>query len=330
MLDDGVVGSLSPERVGGVLRPKVDGAVVLDELSRGVDLKAFVLFSSAAGTLGGPGQGSYAAANAFLDALAQRRRALGLPATSLGWGFWEERSGLTGHLGRADLNRMSRVGIAPMTSLEGLALFDAACATDEPMLLPMRLETSALRALAASGTVPPLLSALVRTPVRRTAADGGGAANGAESLQERLSKVSAAERAGALEDLVVAQVASVLGHASVAAVEPGRPFKELGFDSLTAVELRNRLKNATGLRLPATLVFDHPTPEAVAAHLGAKLFPDAANTAPGAGAPGDPAPDDGSRAGTGGDRDGAQDLTDSIDTMDIDHLVSLALDGKDG
>ncbi|MER7156881.1 acyl carrier protein, partial [Streptomyces lydicus] len=172
--------------------------------------------------------------------------------------------------------------------------------------------------------------ALVRTPVRRTAADGGGAANGAESLQERLSKVSAAERAGALEDLVVAQVASVLGHASVAAVEPGRPFKELGFDSLTAVELRNRLKNATGLRLPATLVFDHPTPEAVAAHLGAKLFPDAANTAPGAGAPGDPAPDDGSRAGTGGDRDGAQDLTDSIDTMDIDHLVSLALDGKDG
>nr|WP_107487515.1 type I polyketide synthase [Streptomyces sp. MOE7] len=330
VLDDGVVGALSPERVAGVLRPKVDGAVVLDEVSRGVDLKAFVLFSSAAGTLGGPGQGSYAAANAFLDALAQRRRALGLPATSLGWGFWEERSGLTGHLGRADLNRMSRVGIAPMTSLEGLALFDAACATDEPMLLPMRLETSALRALAASGTVPPLLSALVRTPVRRTAADGGGAANGAESLQERLSKVSAAERAGALEDLVVAQVASVLGHASVAAVEPGRPFKELGFDSLTAVELRNRLKNATGLRLPATLVFDHPTPEAVAAHLGAKLFPDAANTAPGAGAPGDPTPDEGSRAGTGGDRDGAQDLTDSIDTMDIDHLVSLALDGKDG
>ncbi|MFH9227189.1 type I polyketide synthase [Streptomyces lydicus] len=330
VLGDGVVGSLSPERVGVVLRPKVDGAVVLDEVSRGVDLKAFVLFSSAAGTLGGPGQGSYAAANAFLDALAQRRRALGLPATSLGWGFWEERSGLTGHLGRADLNRMSRVGIAPMTSQEGLALFDAACATDEPMLLPMRLETSALRALAASGTVPPLLSALVRTPVRRTAADGGGAANGAESLQERLSKVSAAERAGALEDLVVAQVASVLGHASVAAVEPGRPFKELGFDSLTAVELRNRLKNATGLRLPATLVFDHPTPEAVAAHLGAKLFPEAANTAPGAGAPGDPAPDDGSRAVTGGDRDGSQDLTDSIDTMDIDHLVSLALDGKDG
>ncbi|WP_455681077.1 type I polyketide synthase [Streptomyces lydicus] len=330
VLDDGVVGSLSPERVGVVLRPKVDGAVVLDEVSRGVDLKAFVLFSSAAGTLGGPGQGSYAAANAFLDALAQRRRALGLPATSLGWGFWEERSGLTGHLGRADLNRMSRVGIAPMTSQEGLALLDAACATDEPMLLPMRLETSALRALAVSGTVPPLLSALVRTPVRRTAADGGGAANGAESLQERLSKVSAAERAGALEDLVVAQVASVLGHASVAAVEPGRPFKELGFDSLTAVELRNRLKNATGLRLPATLVFDHPTPEAVAAHLGAKLFPEAANTAPDAGAPGDPTPDDGSRAVTGGDRGGSQDLTDSIDTMDIDHLVSLALDGKDG
>ncbi|MFI9355259.1 type I polyketide synthase [Streptomyces lydicus] len=334
VLDDGVVGSLSPERVGVVLRPKVDGAVVLDEVSRGVDLKAFVLFSSAAGTLGGPGQGSYAAANAFLDALAQRRRALGLPATSLGWGFWEERSGLTGHLGRADLNRMSRVGIAPMTSQEGLALFDAACATDEPMLLPMRLETSALRALATSGTVPPLLSALVRTPVRRTAADGGGAANGAESLQERLSKVSAAERAGALEDLVVAQVASVLGHTSVAAVEPGRPFKELGFDSLTAVELRNRLKNATGLRLPATLVFDHPTPEAVAAHLGAKLFPEVANTAPGDGAPGDGAPgdatpDDGSRAVTGADRDGPQDLTDSIDTMDIDHLVSLALDGKD-
>ncbi|MFF8374319.1 type I polyketide synthase [Streptomyces lydicus] len=334
VLDDGVVGSLSPERVGVVLRPKVEGAVVLDEVSRGVDLKAFVLFSSAAGTLGGPGQGSYAAANAFLDALAQRRRALGLPATSLGWGFWEERSRLTGHLGRADLNRMSRVGIAPMTSQEGLALFDAACATDEPMLLPMRLETSALRVLATSGTVPPLLSELVRTPVRRTAADGGGAANGAESLQERLSKVSAAERAGALEDLVVAQVASVLGHTSVAAVEPGRPFKELGFDSLTAVELRNRLKNATGLRLPATLVFDHPTPEAVAAHLGAKLFPEVANTAPGDGAPGDgapgdPTPDDGSRAVTGADRDGSQDLTDSIDTMDIDHLVSLALDGKD-
>ncbi|MFC5157101.1 beta-ketoacyl reductase, partial [Streptomyces amakusaensis] len=164
VLDDGVVGSLTSARLSGVLRPKVDAAWNLHELTRDLDLSAFVLFSSAAGVFGGAGQANYAAANVFLDALAQHRRAQGLVATSLAWGLWAESSAMTGELAEADRERMSRGGVAALSAEEGVALFDAASATDQALFVPVKLDLAALR---AGGLVPPLLSGLVRAPARR-------------------------------------------------------------------------------------------------------------------------------------------------------------------
>ncbi|MFK4067217.1 beta-ketoacyl synthase N-terminal-like domain-containing protein [Streptomyces sp. NPDC029674] len=273
-LDDGVITSLTPDRVDTVLRPKADAALHLHELTRDMDLRAFVLFSSAAGTFGGPGQGNYAAANAYLDALAQHRRALGLPAQSLAWTLWEQRSALTGRLDDADLRRLTRSGMPPLATEEGLALLDAALTVDAPALLPLRLDPRAVRARAAEGEpVPPLLRSLVRVPVRVRRAASAAAPSGdtGAALPERLAALPEAERLRTLVQLVCAQAAAVLGHTSDSAVVPARAFRDLGFDSLASVELRNRLNAATGLRLPATLVFDHPSPEALAAHLRDEL-----------------------------------------------------------
>ncbi|MEW9532106.1 SDR family NAD(P)-dependent oxidoreductase [Microbispora sp. NPDC049125] len=267
VLDDGVIPALTPERLDAVLKPKIDAAVNLHELT--ADLAAFVLFSSAAGTFGNPGQSNYAAANAFLDALASHRRAAGLPAQSLAWGLWAQGSGMTGHLAEADLVRMSRSGVGALSDDEGLALFDAAVTVDHAVLLPIKLNLGTLNAHAASGMIPPLLRGLVRAPLRRTVEAAG--TPDASLLTQSLAGLSRAERDKALLDLVRGQTAVVLGYGSPEAVEPGRAFKELGIDSLTAVELRNRLKAVTGLRLPATLVFDYPSPSAIAAHLGAEL-----------------------------------------------------------
>ncbi|MGK4578840.1 SDR family NAD(P)-dependent oxidoreductase [Kitasatospora sp. HPMI-4] len=268
VLDDGVVSSLTPERVNTVLRPKADAAWYLHELTKHQELSAFVLFSAAAGTLGGPGQANYAAANAFLDALAHHRRAAGLPATALAWGLWAERSGMTGTLDTADLDRITRAGVAALTSGEGLSLLDTATALGGAAYVPMRLDLAALRGQAASPALPALLRGLVRGPARRSA-QAAGATD--DSFAQQLAAVPAAERAKALLALVTAHVAGVLGHAGADAIEPQLAFKELGFDSLTAVELRNRLGAATGLRLPATLVFDYPTPAALAEQLGGEL-----------------------------------------------------------
>ncbi|MFE2187411.1 type I polyketide synthase, partial [Streptomyces sp. NPDC059455] len=273
VLDDGVIGSLTPERVDRVMRPKVDAAWNLHELTRELDLTAFVLFSSASGVFGTPGQGNYAAANAFLDALAAHRRAEGLPAVSPAWGPWAG-AGMAGGLGEADISRMRRAGLPPLSPAEGLALLDAALTTDEVAPVPMRVDAVALRAQAAAGALAPLLRGLVRVPVRRavdTAAGGGSA------LAERLAGLSAAERDRLLLDLVRTQVAAVLGYAGPQAVEEGRAFKDLGFDSLTAVELRNLLREATGLRLPPTLVFDYPTSTALAGHLRQEIVGDPAD-----------------------------------------------------
>ena len=268
VLDDGVVSSLTPQRVDAVLAPKVDGAWHLHELTRDMDLAAFVLFSSAAATLGGAGQGNYAAANSFLDALACYRQGLGLPGTSLAWGWWEQASGMTGHLQDTDLDRMRQRGVVALTSQEGLALFDAAFTLGEAVLLPMRLDAAALRAHADSAGLNPLLRGLVRTPARRVAQAGQAEAS---TLRQRLAVASQEEQDRMLLDLVRAQVATVLGHTKLDAIEPERPFMEVGFDSLTAVELRNRLNGSTGLGLPASLVFDYPTPAAVAEQLRERL-----------------------------------------------------------
>jgi NADPH:quinone reductase-like Zn-dependent oxidoreductase/acyl carrier protein len=260
VLDDGLIGSLTAEQLERVMRPKLDAAVWLDELTAGMELSAFVLFSSAAGLLGSPGQGNYAAANAGLDAVAARRRAAGLPGVSLAWGLWAQETGMTGTLGQADLARLDRMGVGALPAHLGLELFDQGRQHDTALVVPVRLDLAALRALARAGLLPPLLRGLVRTPARRAQAAGG-------SLAQRLAAVPRSDWERVTLDLVQAQVAAVLGHASPETVNPGRPFKELGFDSLAAVELRNRLAQAAGLRLPTTLVFDHPTAAAVVQYL---------------------------------------------------------------
>ncbi|MFE4513936.1 SDR family NAD(P)-dependent oxidoreductase, partial [Kitasatospora sp. NPDC056783] len=265
-LDDGLVTTLTDERLDAVLRPKVDAAWHLHELTAGLGLKAFVLFSSAAGTVDGAGQSGYAAANAFLDGLAAHRHALGLPGLSLAWGFWEQRTGMTAHLSEADVERMARSGVRPITTDEGLALLDLALAGDRALLVPIGLDLPALR---SAGTSSPVLRGLLRPAARRTAAAAPSAPG---SALDRLAALGRAERDAALFELVRTHVAAVLGHDSDMVLDPRRAFREWGFDSLTAVELRNRLGQAVGLRLPATLVFDYPDPAALVGHLGTELF----------------------------------------------------------
>ncbi|MFF4591298.1 SDR family NAD(P)-dependent oxidoreductase, partial [Streptomyces sp. NPDC001388] len=273
ILDDGILDAMTPDRVDRVLRPKAQAAWNLHELTRDLPLSAFVLFSSVAATFGSQGQANYAAANAFLDTLAQHRRAQGLPALSLAWGLWETDDGMAGTLGAADLRRIGRMGLAPLPAEEGLALFDAALAADQALLLPTRLD---LAGLERRGAEPPaLLKALARTPVRRAAADTAGPASGTQdggsgtglSFTEQLRPLPAEERQRAALDLVRTHTAAVLGHSDPEAVDADRPFKSLGFDSLTAVEMRNRLGTATGLTLRATLIFSYPTPAVLARHL---------------------------------------------------------------
>ncbi|MFK0121588.1 type I polyketide synthase [Streptomyces sp. NPDC090994] len=281
VLDDGVVTALTPERLDAVLRPKADAALLLDELTRDTGLAAFVLYSSAAGVLGNPGQANYAAANAFLDALAARRRAAGLPATSLAWGHWAATSELTAHLTDSDLRQHSRrFGMAALDEETGLALFDAGLRSAVPALVAARLDLGRLRAEPDGGPVAPLLRALL-PPVRRRAA--GRSAGSGTDLVRRLAPLTPDERHETLLDLVRNRAAHVLGHTSADAVAAGRAFREAGFDSLTSVELRNRLAADTGLRLPATLLYDHPSPDALTRHLLAELLADAdASAAPSA------------------------------------------------
>ncbi|WP_158791545.1 type I polyketide synthase, partial [Streptomyces sp. NRRL WC-3549] len=259
VVDDGVVSSLTAERLDTVLRPKVDAAVHLHELTEQLDLSMFVLFSSVAGTFGSLGQGNYAAANAFLDALAQHRGGRGLAATSLAWGPWDLADGMVGRLHDGDTSRMSRSGVVPLTADEGLTLLDTALADDHATLVPVHLDLVALRAQAAVGALAGMFRGLVRTSSRRRA----GSAAGSLKFLQKLAGLTREERGAALLDVVRAQVAAVLGHSGTETVGVDRPFKDLGFDSLTAVELRNRLDAVTGLRLPATLIFDYPTPAAL-------------------------------------------------------------------
>ncbi|WP_445330157.1 type I polyketide synthase [Streptomyces spinoverrucosus] len=268
VLDNSLFESMTPDRLGAVLRPKAEGAWHLHELTRGADLAAFVLFSSTVGVFGGPGQANYAAASAFLDGLAHHRRAQGLPAVAVAWGIWES-GGINAQLAQADLDRFVRGGFRPMTQAEGLALFDRALAAETAAPVATPLSSAEPR---ADGQVPPLLRTLVRGgPARRTARS---TADSAPSPAEWLTGATAEEREEWALSLVRTEVAAVLGHASAEAVAAERSFQELGFDSMTAVELRNRLGAASGVRLPATMVFDHPTPTALAAALLERVVPE--------------------------------------------------------
>ncbi|MDX2878207.1 SDR family NAD(P)-dependent oxidoreductase, partial [Streptomyces ipomoeae] len=278
VIDDAVVTGLTAEQIDRVYRPKVDAAVHLDELTRDLDLRAFVLFSSAAGVFGNPGQGAYASANAFLDALAERRRSLGLPAVSLAWGHWSHGDGMAAHLSEADVRRNRRMGMAGLSARAGLALFDAALRAEPAVLVAARLDLTGLTPVTGltGGTgpyadetpVPALLRALVPAP----AAGATVAAPAEGGVAARLAALDEAGQDELLLDLVRGEAAAVLGHSNPEALVAERAFKEAGFDSLMAVELRNRLNARTGLRFSPTLLFDHPTPRALARHLRAELL----------------------------------------------------------
>ncbi|MFD9702975.1 SDR family NAD(P)-dependent oxidoreductase [Lentzea sp. NPDC059081] len=331
VLDDGVVTALTPEQIDRVWRPKAEAAMNLHELTAGQDLAAFVLFSSAAGAVGSPGQGNYAAANVFLDALAQHRHVHGLPATSIAWGFWEERSGMTAHLDDAQVRRLARGGMRPLSTEDGLALFDAALDQPSPLVVAAPLDVAALR---TATDVPPLLRGLTRPARRRSAVVAE--TTGGTSLADRLAGLPRADQDKLLVRLVTQHAAAVLGHENADDLDAARAFKESGFDSLTAVELRNRLNAATGLRLPATMVFDHPTPVALAAHLLAELTPEAADPEQaGFRAALDAVPFELLKAGGvldlvlrlagQGEDDPVADPTESLDAMDASDLVRRAM-----
>ncbi|MET9774612.1 SDR family NAD(P)-dependent oxidoreductase [Streptomyces sp. NPDC006367] len=269
VLDNALLTAMTPRQFDTVLGPKADGARHLHELTREADLSAFVLFSSTVGLFGGPGQGNYAAANAYLDGLAQHRWALGLPATSLAWGLWDVDGGINQGLGDPDRVRFARDGFVPTGVKQGLDLLDRALSSGRPAVVATAFDPDVLRGL---DRIHPLLRDVV--PARSRPADQD--ADAEVPLAQRLSGMTAPERMEFALDLVRDRVAAVLGLSALEAVDPERPFRELGFDSLTAVEMRNRLNTATGARLPATAVFDHPTPSRLAAFLLTLVAPDEA------------------------------------------------------
>jgi NAD(P)-dependent dehydrogenase (short-subunit alcohol dehydrogenase family)/acyl carrier protein len=308
VLDDGMIDSLDAERIDRVFAPKAAAAWHLHELTAEMELSAFVMFSSATGVFGGPGQGNYAAANSFLDGLARHRHARGLPATALAWGPWE-LSGMATGLASAERARLARLGMVPLRVERGLDLFDLALSRDEHLLVPLGLDKAGLRAQARAGALPSLLRGLVPLPARDEA-EG-------EALRQRLEALPETEREAVLLDVVRGHVAVVLGHASAHQVDADRAFKDLGFDSLAAVELRNRLAVATGLRLEPTMVFDYPTATGVTTHLLRELGLGAVTAG------------DGAKT----EREARQRLAgvplasiEEIDTMDIDELANRTLD----
>ncbi|MEX5636078.1 type I polyketide synthase, partial [Parafrankia sp. FMc2] len=285
VLHDATLSALTPDQLDTVLKAKIDTAWNLHEATREQPLAAFVLYSSLAGTVGTAGQANYAAANAYLDALAHHRRADGHPATSLAWGLWATGDGMDTTLTAAERSRIARTGLAALTPEQGLALLDVTLTLDTPALVPARLDLATLRGLyqqapEGAAALPALLRGLVRVPARRRSSapatgTAGSTAGTALAALTGLTGLTDDERRARLEVLVRHAVAGVLGHAEHAAVEVDRGFSELGFDSLTAVELRNRLDAGTGLRLPATLIFDYPTPRALVEHLWAQTAPTA-------------------------------------------------------
>ncbi|MGW1965201.1 type I polyketide synthase [Streptomyces sp. NPDC001935] len=279
VLADGTVETLTAHSVDHVLAAKAGGAINLHELTRDHHLSAFIHFSALAGTLGNAGQANYAAANAFLDALATRRKAAGLPGTSLAWGWWEQSSGMTGELDAADLSRLRRTGITAMPTPQALALFDTARAAGTTALVPAHLDLSALRA-KDTDQVPPLLRDLVEGGRPRRTRASTAHDSGPDRWSARLAGLPADQARAAVLEWVREQVAVVFGHPSGASVDVDEAFTRLGSDSLIAVELCNRLNASTGLRLPSTIVFSYPTPRELSDHVSDLLRPET-DTGPG-------------------------------------------------
>ncbi|MBI0295132.1 SDR family NAD(P)-dependent oxidoreductase [Streptomyces sp. PRKS01-29] len=270
VLDDAVLTTQTPERLARVWRPKATAAAQLHAATAHLPLSLFVMFSSTAGTLGASGQSNYAAANAYCDALAARRRALGLPGLSVAWGLWADASGMTGHLGETDRARMSRSGIGAMSSERALALLDAAVRHGHHHLIAIDLDVRALAGRPALTLPAPLRALTGGGTARRTAAT----ARPHTDWAGHLAALPVEEQRRTLLNLVLTHAAAALGHSDPGRIQTERGFLELGFDSLTAIELRNRLTAVTGLRLATTLIFDHPNPAALATHLHAELTPE--------------------------------------------------------
>ncbi|MFF3617059.1 SDR family NAD(P)-dependent oxidoreductase [Streptomyces sp. NPDC002580] len=255
ILDDGVLAELTPERLARVLRPKVDGAAHLHRLTADTPLDLFLLISSAAGVLGSPGQGNYAAANVFLDQLAHHRRALGLPGISVSFGAWAGEGLAAEH---ADLDRMARLGHRALSPDQGRQLVELALRRGAPHLVAWSLDLPRLRESTDAGTAALWRSLL---PAPHTGQRGD------VTLADRLARLPEADRAARVLALVREEASRALGLRSAESVRPDQPLRELGMDSVTAVELRNRIGTRIGTRLPATLLFDHPTAARLSAHL---------------------------------------------------------------
>ncbi|WP_455568430.1 type I polyketide synthase, partial [Streptomyces pratensis] len=257
------------ETLAEEISAKVAGAVHLDELLEGHDLDAFVVFSSVAGVWGSGGQSGYATANAHLDALAQRRRTRGLPATAVAWGAWAGGGMADGEEGE----QLLRLGIRTMAPEPAIAALQQALDRDDTLVTVADMDWARFVPVFTAARSRPLISELAE--VRQALAQSPGAASSATDgdspLWNRIAGLAPAERTEALTDMVRSLAAGVLGHASPDGVEPDRAFRELGFDSLTAVELRNALVAETRLQLPTTMVFDHPTPTVLARFLAAEL-----------------------------------------------------------
>ncbi|MFD9637454.1 beta-ketoacyl reductase, partial [Streptomyces violascens] len=350
VLDDGVLDSLTPDRYEAVFRAKAASALALHDLTRDLDLAVFALFSSSSGAVGNAGQANYAAANAYLDALAEQRRAQGLAATSLAWGVWGG-DGMAADHRAAEAAR--RTGIRPLDPDLAVVALRRAVMDGRPTEVVADIDRDRFVRSFTAVRPSPLLGEPAVTE-HQTAGDTGEGTTG-DALREKLAGLSPAKRTRAVLDLVRGRAAAVLGHSTVDVVGADRAFRDLGFDSLSAVELRNQLGAATGLTLTATLVFDHPNPADLADHLLSLLVPD---EGPGDGAgDGDPDPSgirallasvsmnqlreigvldplmklaaqqaaasDGAAAGRAPDA-----YDESIDAMDVADLVQAALDGN--
>jgi polyketide synthase 12 len=253
-LDDGVLTALTPARLASVMRAKADAAWHLHELTQTLDLSAFILFSSVAGVLGAPGQANYAAASAFLDAVAHHRRARGMHALTLDWGLWAQVTGLTAHLEHADRRRMARGGMRALTTSQGLALLDAALRRPDPVLIAAQFDL--LSPGGQAQAAHPMLHGLARASASRPAAAN---APGAATLRQRLLSLSPSDAEHAMLELVRTEAAVVLGHASASTIGGELPLESLGLDSLMAVELKNRLSTSMGIALPVYLIRERST-----------------------------------------------------------------------
>ncbi|MFJ2114185.1 SDR family NAD(P)-dependent oxidoreductase, partial [Streptomyces sp. NPDC087850] len=273
ILDNSPITELTPGRIDALFAPKADAAVHLHELTIHQELSAFVLFSSGAGIWGSAGQAGYAAANAFLDALAEHRRAQGLTATAIAWGAWDA-DGMAADPEVA--GRLRRRGVTAMPPGRGIEALRRALDLDDTTVTVADIDWTRFAQTFTVTRPSPLLDELaeVRRALAPEAADRAVPGADGEEFRRTLAVLSAAERYDRLLELVRTQAARVLGHGSAAAVDPDRAFKELGFDSLTAVEFRNRLNEATGCRFPTTLVFDHPAPAALAQWIDGELSAD--------------------------------------------------------